>query len=100
VSGAPALSGLRSDPYAKAKYLHDLYINQKLSISEILDFCGGAGRWAEIAHYIDAFKDKICTKQISRLLLLRQSSGLLALQLVRGIAKYKAGARAGGLHPA
>jgi hypothetical protein len=44
-------------PYAKAKYLHDLYINQKLSISEILDFCGGGGRRAEIQQYIDAFKD-------------------------------------------
>jgi len=44
-------------PYAKAKYLHDLYINQKLSIAEILDFCGGAGRRSEIQQYIDAFKD-------------------------------------------
>jgi hypothetical protein len=44
-------------PYAKAKYLHDLYINQKLSITEILNFCGGAGRRAEIQQYIDAFKD-------------------------------------------
>jgi len=44
-------------PYAKAKYLHDLYINQKLSISEILDFCGGGGRRAEIEQYIDAFRD-------------------------------------------
>jgi hypothetical protein len=44
-------------PYAKAKYLHDLYVNQKLSITEILDFCGGTGRRAEIQQYIDAFKD-------------------------------------------
>ena len=44
-------------PYAKAKYLHDLYMNQHLSITEILDFCGGSGRRAEIQQYIDAFKD-------------------------------------------
>ena len=44
-------------PYAKAKYLYDLYTNQHLSITEILDFCGGTGRRAEIEQYIDAFKD-------------------------------------------
>lgn len=44
-------------PYAKAKYLYELYVNQKLSTAEILDFCGGAGRRAEIQQYIDAFKD-------------------------------------------
>jgi hypothetical protein len=44
-------------PYAKAKYLHDLYINQNLSISEILDFCGGNARKKEIEQYIAAYKD-------------------------------------------
>jgi hypothetical protein len=44
-------------PYAKAKYLHDLSVNQKLSVTEILDFSGGTGRRAEIQQYIDAFKD-------------------------------------------
>lgn len=44
-------------PYAKAKYLHDLYVNQKLSITEILDFCGGIARKREIEQYIDAFRD-------------------------------------------
>jgi hypothetical protein len=44
-------------PYAKAKYLHDLYVNQKLSISEIVDFCGGTARKREIEQYIDAYRD-------------------------------------------
>jgi hypothetical protein len=44
-------------PYAKARYLHDLYINQKLSIGEILDFCGGNARQREIEEYIAAYKD-------------------------------------------
>ena len=44
-------------PYAKAKYLHDLYINQKMSISEILDYCGGNARKREIEEYIAAYKD-------------------------------------------
>ncbi len=44
-------------PYAKAKYLHDLYINQKMSIGEILDFCGGNARKREIEEYIAAYKD-------------------------------------------
>jgi hypothetical protein len=44
-------------PYAKAKYLHDLYINQNLSINEILDFCGGSARKKEIEQYIAAYKD-------------------------------------------
>jgi hypothetical protein len=44
-------------PYAKAKYLYDLYVNQHLSITELLDYCGGTGRRAEIQQYIDAFKD-------------------------------------------
>ena len=41
-------------PYAKAKYLHDLYINKKMSINEILDFCGGKARKQEIEDYIAA----------------------------------------------
>jgi ParB/Sulfiredoxin domain len=44
-------------PYAKAKYLNYLYAHQKLSITELLDFCGGTGRRAEIQQYIDAYKD-------------------------------------------
>jgi hypothetical protein len=44
-------------PYAKAKYLHDLYINKKMSINEILDFCGGSARKREIEDYISAYKD-------------------------------------------
>ncbi|TPM06134.1 MULTISPECIES: ParB N-terminal domain-containing protein [unclassified Mesorhizobium] len=44
-------------PYAKAKYLHDLYINQKLSINQILDYCGGTARRREIEDYISAYKD-------------------------------------------
>jgi hypothetical protein len=44
-------------PYAKAKYLHDLYTNRKLSITEILDFCGGTARRREIEEYIAAYKD-------------------------------------------
>jgi hypothetical protein len=44
-------------PYAKAKYHHDLYINQNLPISEILDFCGGNARKKEIEQYISAYKE-------------------------------------------
>jgi len=44
-------------PFAKAKYLHDLYANQKLSITQILDFCGGTARRKEIEQYIAAYKD-------------------------------------------
>jgi hypothetical protein len=44
-------------PYAKAKYLHDLYIDKKMSINEILDFCGGMARKNEIEDYIAAYKD-------------------------------------------
>jgi hypothetical protein len=44
-------------PYAKAKYLHDLYMNKKLSITELLDFCGGTARRREIENYIAAYKD-------------------------------------------
>jgi hypothetical protein len=44
-------------PYAKAKYLHDLYVNKKFSITEILDYCGGTARRREIEQYIDAYKD-------------------------------------------
>lgn len=44
-------------PYAKAKYLHDLYIQHKLSINQILEFCGGTARKREIEDYIAAYKD-------------------------------------------
>jgi len=44
-------------PYAKAKYLHDLYVLNKLSITQILDFCGGSARRREIEEYIEAYKD-------------------------------------------
>lgn len=44
-------------PYAKAKYLHSLYSEQKLSINEILDYCGGTARNREIVEYIEAYKD-------------------------------------------
>lgn len=44
-------------PYAKAKYLHGLYTEQKLSINEILDYCGGSARKREIEEYIEAYKD-------------------------------------------
>jgi len=44
-------------PFAKAKYLHDLYANQKLSVTQILDFCGGSARRKEIEQYIAAFTD-------------------------------------------
>jgi hypothetical protein len=44
-------------PYAKAKYLHDLYHDEKLSLTEIHAICGGAGRRREIEEYIDAYAD-------------------------------------------
>lgn len=44
-------------PYAKAKYLHMLYTDQKLSINEILDYCGGSARKREIEEYIAAYTD-------------------------------------------
>lgn len=44
-------------PYAKAKYLHMLYTDQKLSINEILDYCGGNARKREIEEYIAAYTD-------------------------------------------
>jgi len=44
-------------PYAKAKYLHSLYMEQKLSINEILDYCGGNARKREIEEYIAAYND-------------------------------------------
>lgn len=44
-------------PYAKAKYLHSLYTEQKLSINEILDYCGGNARKREIEEYIAAYND-------------------------------------------
>jgi hypothetical protein len=44
-------------PYAKAKYLHDLYHGHQLSVSEIQDYCGGPGRRREIEDYIKAYQD-------------------------------------------
>lgn len=44
-------------PYAKAKYLHSLYTEEKLSINEILDYCGGTARKREIEDYISAYID-------------------------------------------
>jgi hypothetical protein len=44
-------------PYAKAKYLHDLYHGEKLSMTEIHSICGGAGRRREIEEYIAAYAD-------------------------------------------
>lgn len=44
-------------PYAKAKYLHALYTDKKLSLSQILDFCGGTARKREIEEYILAYTD-------------------------------------------
>jgi hypothetical protein len=44
-------------PYAKAKYLHSLYTENKLSINEILDYCGGNARKREIEEYIAAYED-------------------------------------------
>lgn len=44
-------------PYAKAKYLHSLYTDQKLSINQILDYCGGNARKREIEEYIAAYTD-------------------------------------------
>lgn len=45
-------------PYAKAKYLHDLYHGpQKISLTEIYAICGGTGRRKEIEEYIAAFAD-------------------------------------------
>lgn len=44
-------------PYAKAKYLHDLYVNEKLSLTEILDFCGGSAKKRDIEEYISAYTD-------------------------------------------
>lgn len=44
-------------PYAKARYLHELYHTKKLGISEIHAICGGSGRRREIEEYIAAFAD-------------------------------------------
>lgn len=44
-------------PYAKAKYLHDLYHTKKLSATEIHSCCGGGGRRREIEEYIQAYAD-------------------------------------------
>jgi len=44
-------------PYAKAKYLHELYHQNKLALSEIHACCGGGGRRREIEEYIQAYSD-------------------------------------------
>lgn len=44
-------------PYAKAKYLHSLYTDQKLSLNEILDYCGGNAKKRDIEEYISAYND-------------------------------------------
>ena len=43
--------------YAKAKYLHELYTEEKLSLNEILDFCGGNAKKRDIEEYIAAYTD-------------------------------------------
>jgi hypothetical protein len=47
-----AAKGRVSGAYAKAKYLHDLYIDKNMSITEIEDYCGGVARKREIENYI------------------------------------------------
>lgn len=44
-------------PYAKAKYLHALYTGEKLSLNEILDYCGGNAKKRDIEEYIAAYSD-------------------------------------------
>jgi ParB-like nuclease domain len=44
-------------PYDKGKYLHDLKVNEHLSISELQEWCGGPGRRKEIENYINAYID-------------------------------------------
>ena len=44
-------------PYAKAKYLHMLYTEKKISITQILDYCGGSARKREIEEWIYAYID-------------------------------------------
>lgn len=44
-------------PYAKAKYLHGLYTDEKLSLNEILDYCGGNAKKRDIEEYIAAYTD-------------------------------------------
>ena len=44
-------------PYAKARYLHELYIKHHKSITEIIEFCGGNARRKEIERYIAAYVD-------------------------------------------
>jgi len=44
-------------PYAKAKYLHDLYNGELLSLTEIHNHCGGVGKKREIEEYIQAYAD-------------------------------------------
>lgn len=45
----------RWDPYSKAKYLNHLNEKRHLSLSQIIDFCGGDKR--EITNYIQAYND-------------------------------------------
>ena len=50
------LVGTRAwDPYSKAKYLHQLRNEHKLSFAEIVDFCGGKKK--EVIQSINAFED-------------------------------------------
>jgi len=50
------LVGVRAwDPYAKAKYLHELRDRQHLTWNQIVDFCGGKKKEAE--ELVDAYKD-------------------------------------------
>ena len=44
-------------PYAKAKYLHGLYTQEKLSLNAILDYCGGNAKKRDIEEYIAAYTD-------------------------------------------
>lgn len=44
-------------PYAKAKYLHSLYTQEKLSLNAILDYCGGNAKKRDIEEYIAAYTD-------------------------------------------
>jgi hypothetical protein len=44
-------------PYAKAKYLYELYHDHKLAISDIHAYCGGSARRREIEQYIAAYRD-------------------------------------------
>lgn len=50
------LVGVRQwDPYSKARYLNHLRNQQHLTLSQIIDYCGGDKR--EVVTYIDAYND-------------------------------------------